>query len=50
MEELQLHLHGAHEDDCNNPRETVTAGQRNILWLFYKWAWDKESTLYSTTY
>ena len=31
MEELQLHLHGTNETDCENPRETFTAGQKNIL-------------------
>ena len=25
-EELQLHLHVAHEADCEKPRETFTAG------------------------
>ena len=26
MEELQLHLHGAHEADCEKPGETFPAG------------------------
>ena len=30
MEELHLHLRGAHEADRENPGETFTAGQRNI--------------------
>ena len=50
MEELQCHLHGAHEANCKNPGETFTTGQRTILRLFYKWAWGEESTLYSTIY
>ena len=50
MEELQLHLHGAHEADCENLGVTFTAGQRNILRLFYKQACDRESTTHSTTY
>ena len=45
MEKLQLHLHGVHEADCENPAETFTAGQTNILRLFYKRACDKESTI-----
>ena len=31
MEELQPYLHGAHEADSENPGETFTAGQRNII-------------------
>ena len=50
MEELQLNLHGAHEADYENPGETFTTGQRNILQLFYKWACNRESTTHSTTY
>ena len=50
MEELQFHLHGEYEADCENPRETFTAGQRNILRLFYKQTCDRESTIHSTTY
>ena len=30
MEELKLHLHGAHEADREKPGETITAGQRSI--------------------
>ena len=30
MEELKLHLHGAHEADREKPGETFTAGQRSI--------------------
>ena len=30
MEELKLHLYGAHEADHENPGETFTAGQRSI--------------------
>ena len=36
MEKLQLHLHVAHEADCEKPGETFTAGERNISRLFYK--------------
>ena len=36
MEKLQLHLHGAHKADCEKPRQTFTAGERNKLRLFYK--------------
>ena len=50
MEELQFHLHVAHEADCENPGETFTAGLRNISQLFYKRACDRESTIHSTTY
>ena len=50
MEELQLHLHVAHEADCEKPGETFTAGQRNISRLFYKRACDRESTIHLTTY
>ena len=31
IEELQLNLHCAHKADCENPRETFTAGQRNHI-------------------
>ena len=48
--ELQLHLHGSHEADYENPGETFAAGQRNILRLFYKRACDRESAIYSTIY
>ena len=50
MADLQLHLHGAHEVDCENPRETFIAGQTNILQLFHKRACDREGTIHSTTY
>ena len=50
MQVLQLRLHGAHETDCKNPRETFTAGQRNILQLFYKQACDREGIIHSNTY
>ena len=50
MEELQLHLHDAHEADCKKSGETFRAGQRNILRLYYKRACDRESTINSTTY
>ena len=50
MEELQLHLHGAHEADREKPAETFTAGQRNISRLFYKGACYRVSTIHSTTY
>ena len=50
MEELQLHLHGAHEADCKKLGQTFTAGQRNKSRLFYKQACDRESTIHSTTY
>ena len=30
MEELKLHLHGAHEADLEKLGETFTAGQRSI--------------------
>ena len=35
---------------CENPGKTFTAGQRNILQLFYKQACHRESTIHSTTY
>ena len=44
MEELQLHLHGAHEANHENPGETFPAGQRNISRLFYKRVCDRENT------
>ena len=50
MQELKLQLDDTHKDDCKNPRETFTAGQRNILLLFYKQACDRESIIHSTTY
>ena len=31
MEELQLHLHVAHEADCEKLGETFTDGQRNKI-------------------
>ena len=48
MEELKLHLDGAHETDREKPRETFTAGQRSISRLFYKQASNRESTIHST--
>ena len=50
MEELQFPQNGAHEADCENPREAFTADQRSILQLFCKQTCDRESTIHSTTY
>ena len=50
MQELKLQLNDTHEGDYKNPRETFTAGQRNILLLFYKQACDRKSIIHSTTY
>ena len=50
MEELQLHLLGIHEADCEKPEYRFTTGQRNTSQLFYKGACDRESTIHTTAY
>ena len=47
---VHLHPHRAHKADREKPRETFTAGYRNISRLFYKGACNRDSTIYSTTY
>ena len=42
----QLHLDGAYESHCKKPAEAITAGQRNISLLFYKWRCDRDSILH----
>ena len=34
MQELQLNIDGTHEDDCKEPEETFTEGQRNTRFCF----------------